>query len=336
MIDTTAAVLPAPRAAVAVTRISLPAPGPGEVLLRIEACGLCHSDLRIAGLAKLPLSPLVLGHEAIGIVEACGEGVDGFAAGDRAGVTFLASTCGQCDYCRSGRERFCGRQVNTGYTRHGAMAERAVAPAGRLARIPADLDSARAAPLCCAGWTAYCAVREAGLEPGQWLGVFGLGGLGHLGVQYGRARGLRIAAADLGEAKLEMARALGAELTVPAAGAGRGLTRQLGGVDAAVVFAAAPEAIEEAFRAVKRAGTVVIAGLPIEPWQFAVSEAVLKGVTIRGSYLGAPADLEEVFRLASAGVGLPRVTTHELAETPALLESMRHGELQGRAVVVFD
>jgi propanol-preferring alcohol dehydrogenase len=333
---TRALTLPAPQAPVVISAFDPGDPGPGDVRLRIEACGLCHSDLMISGLAKLPMAPLVLGHEAVGRVEAVGGEVAGFAPGDRAGVTFLASTCGACEYCASGRERYCLKQQTTGYSRHGAMAEVAVVAAQNLVRIPESLEPARVAPLCCAGWTAYCAVREAGLAAGQSIGVFGLGGLGHLGVQYARARGLRVAAVDAVESKLEMAKALGAEIALAAAGAGRALTKQHGGVDAAVVFAAAPEAVEEAFRAVKRTGTVIVAGLPVKPWEFAVNEAVLKGVTIRGSYLGSRADLEEVFRLAAAGVGLPHATAHALEETPALLEKMRAGGLAGRAVVVFD
>ncbi len=331
-----ALLLAAPQAPVEISPVDAGEPGPGEVRLRMEACGVCHSDLMIAGLPKLPMTPLVLGHEAIGRIEALGPGVGGFAPGDRAGVTFLASTCGACEFCASGRERYCLKQQTTGYTRHGAMSQAAVVAAQNLVRIPASLDPARVAPLCCAGWTAYCAIREAALAAGQVIGIFGLGGLGHLGVQYARARGLRVAAVDAVESKLEMAKALGAEIVAPANGAGRALTRQHGGVDAAVVFAAAPEAVEEAFRAVKRTGTVVVAGLPTRPWEFAVNEAVLKGVAIRGSYLGSRADLEEVFRLAADGVGLPHTTPHALDEAPALLERMRKGELAGRAVVVFD
>jgi len=335
VIETTAVVLPAPQAAVRVEPISLPDLGPGEVLLHMEACGICHSDLMIAGLPKLPLSPLVLGHEGIGVVEAAGAGVSEFATGDRVGVTFLASWCGACEFCASGYERYCLKHATHGYTRHGVLAGYAVAPAHNLVRVPDGLDPAAVAPLCCAGWTAHCAVRETGLAAGGLLGVFGLGGLGHLGVQYARARGLRVAAVDVSGSKLELARALGAEITAPAADAGRTLTKQHGGVDAAVVFAAVPEAVHEAFRAVKRTGTVVIAGMPVRPWEMPVNEAVLRGVTIRGSYLGTRADLEEVFRLAVQGIGLPHVERHRLEETPALLEKMRAAELVGRAVVVF-
>ncbi|MGH9672325.1 MAG: alcohol dehydrogenase catalytic domain-containing protein [Bryobacteraceae bacterium] len=332
---TQAAILAAPQAAVAVGPFDPGLPGPGDALVRMEACGICHSDLMISRLPKLPRSPLVLGHEAIGRIVETGDEVSGFAPGDRVGITFLASVCRQCGLCRAGRERYCLKQQNTGYTRDGALAGMAVISAGNLVRIPEGLDPQRVAPLCCAGWTSYCAVREAGLAPRALVGIFGLGGLGHLGVQYARHRGLRVAAVDVAESKLELARELGAEITVAAAGAGRSLMKQHGGVDAAVVFAAVPEAVDEAFRAVRRTGTVVVAGLLGRSWEFPLSEAVLKGVAVRGSFLGSREDLVEVFRLATLGIGLPHVHTHALAETPTLLDRLSAGEVAGRAVVVF-
>jgi propanol-preferring alcohol dehydrogenase len=249
---TAAAILTAPRGTVAVASIPVAEPGTGEVLLRMEACGLCHSDLFVASLEKLPLAPLTLGHEGIGRVEALGAGVSGFAVGDRAGITFLASTCGACELCVTGRERFCGRQLNFGYTVNGALAGYAVVPAPFLVRVPDALPAAEAAPLCCAGWTAYGSLREAGLRPGQSVALFGMGGLGHLAIQYARHLGLRVAAVDVSESKLEMARSLGADLAIAAGNAGRTLQRQWGGTDAAIVLTGSPAAIEQAFRSLNQ------------------------------------------------------------------------------------
>src|SRR5437763_4293024 len=148
---TRAAILPAPRQPVGVTEFELPEPGPGEVLLRMEACGICHSDLFVAGLERLPVLPLTLGHEGIGRVEWVGQGVTSVAVGDRVGITFLAATCGECELCRSGRERYCARQLNSGYTVQGVLASLAVVRAQYLARIPDSLNAAEAAPICCAG-----------------------------------------------------------------------------------------------------------------------------------------------------------------------------------------
>jgi len=332
---TTAAILTAPRGAIAVTSVRVAEPGTGEVLIRMEACGLCHSDLFVASLEKLPLIPLTLGHEGIGRVEALGAGVEGFAIGDRAGITFLASTCGACELCLTGRERFCPRQLNFGYTVDGALAGYVVVPAPLLVRVPDTLTAAEAAPLCCAGWTAYGAVREAGLRPGQSVALFGMGGLGHLAIQYARHLGLRVAAVDVSESKLEMARSLGADLAVAAENAGRTLQKQWGGADAAVVLTGSPAAIQQAFRSIKRTGTLITSGLSTNQYELPIVDTVLKGISIRGSYLGTRADLAEVFRLAETGVGRAHIERHSLDETPEVFEAMRRGEILGRAVVVF-
>ena len=221
-----AAILARPRAAVTVTAVEIKAPGPGEVLVRMEACGLCHSDLFIAGLDKLPLAPLTLGHEGIGRVEAVGAGVSDWAEGDRAGITFLGTTCGVCDWCLTGRRRFCPDQANFGYTLQGALARYVVGPAAALVRVPEDVEASVAAPLCCAGWTAMGALREAGLQPGQSLALFGVGGLGHLALEIARVQGLRVSVVDVSEEKLELARSLGAEIALSGAETGRELQKE--------------------------------------------------------------------------------------------------------------
>ncbi|HLK49138.1 MAG TPA: alcohol dehydrogenase catalytic domain-containing protein [Bryobacteraceae bacterium] len=323
------------QAPVRVAAVDLKSPGPGEVLLRMEACGICHSDLFIAGLEKLSLAPLVLGHEGIGRIESVGPGVSGWAAGDRAGVTFLGTTCGTCEWCRAGRERFCPQQTNFGYTLQGALAQYVTAPAAALARVPADLPAASAAPLCCAGWTAFGALREAGLDSGQTVALFGLGGLGHLGLAMACHRGLRVAAVDPAEEKQQLARAAGAEVALPFENSGRVLQKEHGGVDAAIVFTAAANAIPQAFRALKRNGTLVLVGLSTSQYELPLVETVTRGITIRGSYLGTRQDLEDVFGLLQAGVLKPQVHMHSLDETPFLLDQMRRGALLGRAVIGF-
>jgi propanol-preferring alcohol dehydrogenase len=332
---TNAAILPHARGNVSIESIHMGDPGPGELLLRMEACGICHSDLFVAGLEKLPLAPVTLGHEGIARVEAVGPDVTGWVVGDRAGITFLGTTCGNCEWCTSGRERFCPKQTNFGYTLQGVLAGHAMAPARAVVRVPAELDAAQAAPLCCAGWTAYGALREAALAPGQSVALFGMGGLGHLALQIARVLGLRAAAVDLSEEKLEMARAAGAEFTASGENAGRALQKEWGGVDAALVLTASPAAIQQAFRALRRNGTLVLVGLSVNQYELPLVDTVLKGITIRGSYLGTPRDLEEVFSLASAGTIRAHVQTHALAETPTLLDAMRRGELLGRAVISF-
>ena len=332
---TSAAILTEPRGRVTVASIPVAEPGVGEVLVKMEACGLCHSDLFVSSLEKLPLLPLTLGHEGIARIEGLGADVAGWKIGDRAGITFLASTCGACDLCLAGRERFCSRQLNFGYTVQGALAGYAVVPAAFLVRVPEALPAEEAAPLCCAGWTAYGALGEAGLHPGQTVTLFGMGGLGHLAIQYARHFGLRVAAVDVSESKLEMARTLGAELTLLADNAGRTLQKQWGGADAAIVLTGSPAAIPQAFRSLKRTGTLITCGLSTNQFELPIVDTVLKGLSIRGSFLGARADLEEVFRLAQVGVGRAHIERHSLDEAPEALEKMRRGEIPGRAVVVF-
>ena len=312
-------------------------PGPpvsGEAQVEVEACGICHSDLMIAALEQIPLAPLLMGHEGVGRIRALGEGVTGLAVGERVGITYLASTCGSCHLCATGQARFCPRQVQHGFSHHGAMGSIVNVAAQQLVRVPPDLPAERAAPLCCAGWTALGAVRGAGLAAGQRLAIFGLGGLGHLALQYARHLGLHVAAVDVGEAKLEQARALGAELAVPAADAGRALLKAFGGVDAAIAFTPAPAAIHEAFRSLKRRATLYLVGMAgAARYDLPLNDTVLKGVAVRGSYLGTRADLEEVFALAAAGVGVPHVELHAIDEVEGVLRRLAAGEILGRAVV---
>ena len=325
--------LPAARAPVLVRELEIPEPGPGQVLIQMEACGICHSDLFIAAMDKPPLVPLVLGHEGVGRVEKLGEGVDSFAAGDRVGATFLASTCGVCEWCRTGRERYCPRQLNSGYTAAGVLAGYASVAAQHLARVPDKLSAAEAAPMCCAGWTTYRAVKETGAAPGATVAIFGMGGLGHLAVQYARHAGLRVAAVDISEEKLALARSVGAEVAVLAENAARTLQKDYGGMDAAVVLTASAAAVGQALRSLKRCGTLVLVGLAHGVAELPVVDAVLKGITIRGSFTGTREDLEAVFRLAAAGVVRPHVEPHALEEAPELFERLRRGELVGRAVI---
>jgi len=310
-------------------------PGTGEVLVKMEACGICHSDIFVAGLEKLPIAPLILGHEGIGRVESIGAGVTGFTPGDRVGITFLAASCGLCEFCLSGRERFCLKQRNFGFTVNGALTAYATVPIPQLFRVPESLPAPVAAPLCCAGWTAYGAVRESGLRLCQTVALFGMGGLGHLAIQYARHAGLSVAAIDTSERKLEIAREMGADLVLPARDAGRTLQKRHGGLDGAIVLTNSIPAIQEAFRCVKRTGVLVLVGLTNDRFELPVLDTILKGMTIRGSYLGTRQDLEDVFRLAESGTIRPRVETHPLAAVPSLLEKMRRGELTGRAVVTF-
>ena len=331
---TNAVRLTAPQGAVEIHPVEIPDPGPHQVLVRMEACGVCHSDVFVAGLAKLPRTPLTLGHEGIGRIEAVDPDVTDLRSGDRVGITFLGWTCGECVYCRSGRERFCPKQKNTGYTLDGAMAGYAIADARQVIRVPKNTDAVSVAPLCCAGWTAHGALREAEVEAGSTVAVYGYGGLGQLALQYGLAQGLRIAVADVSEMKLERARTAGAFLALPSQDSGRTLQKQLGGVDAAIVFTSSTEAMEQAIKSVKRTGTVVLVGLTTRDLPISITEVILKGIRITGSFLGAREDLETVIRLGAQGIR-PATEIFRLDEAPEILAKLGRGEIAGRAVISF-
>ncbi len=332
---TRAAVLTAPRSAVEIRSVDIPAPGPREVLVRVEACGICHSDLFVSGLAKLPRTPLILGHEGIGRIEAVGSECTNLHIGDRVGITFLGSTCGECAYCTSGRERFCPRQKNTGYTLDGALSGYALADAAQVIRVPEHASASAIAPLCCAGWTAYGALREAALPPGATVAIYGYGGLGQLALQYATAQGLTVAVADVSEMKLELAKAAGAAFTSASAESGKAIQKQLGGVDAAIVFTGSTAAMEQAIKSVKRTGSVILVGLTTQDLTLSVTETILKGLRITGSFLGTRADLEAVFRLAAEQNIGPSTQTFPLDEAPEVLARLDRGEIAGRAVIAF-
>jgi alcohol dehydrogenase, propanol-preferring len=341
-----------PQGALQIDEIDTPQPGPGEVLIRTEACGLCHSDLFIGALPELPRTPLTLGHEAVGTIvqlgpEAAGlapvagqlaPGAAGFALGDRVAVTFLHAACGHCDSCQASRPELCPEQRNTGYHANGAFAEYVVARAAFLARVPAGLDAVAAAPLSCAGWTSYHAVHSVGLAGGEWLAIFGIGGLGQLGIQFARLAGFRVAAVDVVPEKLAIAEALGAELTVDAAAANpaRAIRKATGGAHAAISFVASAAAVRGAFQSLRRAGVLVLVGLETESFELPLVDVVLKAIRVQGSFLGRQDELREVFTLAHEGKIRLATEACALEDLPKMIERMETGQLQGRAVVRFD
>ncbi len=331
---TTAAQLTGPQQAVLVQPTETGSPGPGEVLVRMQACGICHSDVFVSSLPQLPLVPVTLGHEGIGVVVEAGPGVENVRAGDRVGITYFASSCGECEYCKSGRERLCPKQRNSGYSAHGALTNYAVVSAQQLIKVPLGLDAVKAAPLCCAGWTAYGALQNAALQEGQTVAIFGFGGLGNYALQFALRRKLRPIVSDVSEEKLESARALGATATFLAEDSGKRIAKEAGGAHAAIVFTGSGAAIEQAFRSLKRAGTLVLVGLGAG-FALPVTEAIQKAIRIQASYLGTRQDLETVFRLASEdSIEIP-TDVRRLEEVPATLQQLKAGKIQGRAVVTF-
>ncbi|MBC9007002.1 zinc-dependent alcohol dehydrogenase, partial [Micromonospora aurantiaca (nom. illeg.)] len=288
-----------------ITERPVPEVGPGEILVRIEASGLCHTDIHAARgeWPVKPTPPFVPGHEGVGLVEKVGPGVTEHAVGDRVALPWLGWACGTCKYCVTGWETLCESQRNTGYSIDGAHAEYAVAAARYAVRVPDGVDPFEAAPLTCAGVTTYKAVKVAGVRPGERVAIFGIGGLGHLAQQYAQIFGAETIAVDVTAEKLELATSLGAAHTVDAATTDpvERITA-LGGVDVAIVLAASPRVIEQAHRSLRRGGRLVLVSLPADnAITLPVFETVLKGITVLGSIVGTRADLAEVFALHAAG-----------------------------------
>jgi propanol-preferring alcohol dehydrogenase len=313
-----------------------PVAGEGEVVVRLEASGLCHTDIHAAhgDWPVKPSPPFIPGHEGVGIVESVGPGVVRPKVGDRVAVPWLGSACGTCEHCVSGWETLCLSQQNTGYSVDGGFAEFVKASAAYVVQVPEGIDPLDAAPLTCAGVTTYKAVKVSGARSSDLVAVFGIGGLGHLAVQYAKIAGARVVAVDLHEEKLELARELGADFTVDAAkeDAAEAIQR-LGGADAAIALAVVPKAFSDAYGSLRRGGTLVFVGLPADnKVELPIFETVLNGITVVGSIVGTRNDLREVFELHAAG--RTRVIREErpLDEVNEAIAEVDRGEVPARIV----
>ncbi|MEU4591680.1 alcohol dehydrogenase AdhP [Micromonospora aurantiaca (nom. illeg.)] len=320
-----------------ITERPVPEVGPGEILVRIEASGLCHTDIHAARgeWPVKPTPPFVPGHEGVGLVEQVGPGVTEHAVGDRVALPWLGWACGTCAYCVTGWETLCESQRNTGYSIDGAHAEYAVAAARYAVRVPDGVDPFEAAPLTCAGVTTYKAVKVAGVRPGERVAIFGIGGLGHLAQQYAQIFGAETIAVDVTAEKLELATSLGAAHTVDAATTDpvERITA-LGGVDVAIVLAASPRVIERAHRSLRRGGRLVLVSLPADnAITLPVFETVLKGITVLGSIVGTRADLAEVFALHAAGRTRVVYETRKLDDINDAVDDVLAGRVAARLVL---
>jgi len=322
-----------------VEEVARPHPDANEVLIQVEACGVCHSDLHVADgdwkqFAGIVKKPLVLGHEIAGRVVETGRSVQDLQIGNRVGVPWIHWTCGECEFCREGNENLCPRQKITGVTVDGGYAELVKAPATHALRIPDSLSAAEAAPLFCAGVTVYRALKGAGIEPGQRLAVFGVGGLGHLAVQFGCALGAEVTAIDLVEEKLELARSLGASYTLNAAATDAiKEVRHRGGVHVALVTSASKVAYDAAFYSLRPTGMLLVVGLPADNICFPPIMMAAGEVRIQASAVGTRQDLREVLALAAAGKVRCRVVTRPLSQANEALDQLRRGEVSGRIVL---
>ncbi|WP_067429655.1 alcohol dehydrogenase AdhP [Nocardioides jensenii] len=318
----------------------IPVPATGQVLVRLETCGLCHTDIHAArgDWPIRPVLPFVPGHEGVGIVERLGEGVTSRRVGERVAIAWLGSACGACRYCIDGREPLCEKQENSGYSIDGAFAEYAVADATYVVPVPDGITSVDASPLSCAGVTTYKALRVAQIVPTERVGVFGIGGLGHLAVQYAAIMGGSVVAIDISDDKLELAQELGAEHVVNASRTDpvAALTA-LGSLDVAVVLAASPHVFEQAFASLRRGGRLICVALPGDAasMDIPIFETVLKGISIIGSIVGTRQDLTEVFALHAAGRTRVVTETRAIDDVNDAIAEVLSGTVSARLVFEY-
>ncbi len=317
----------------------IPEPAPGQVLVRMEACGLCHTDIHAAhgDWPVKPSLPFVPGHEGIGIIEKLGEGVVDRVVGERVAIAWLGFACGECRYCVDGRETLCERQQNSGYSVDGAFAEYAVASARFAVPVPAGISPMDAAPLSCAGVTTYKALKVASIVPTERVAVFGIGGLGHLAVQYARIMGGSVVAVDIEKEKLDLALSLGADHVVNAAEVDPvAAIQKLGGVDVALVLAASPRVFEQAFASLRRGGRLICVALPAEgTMSIPIFDTVLKGISIIGSIVGTRQDLAEVFELHALGRTKIIAEARALEDVNTAMADVLSGKIPARLVFEF-
>jgi len=334
-----AAILREFKSPLSIEDVDQPQPDAHEVLIEVEACGVCHSDLHVADgdwprLVPITKRPLILGHEIAGRVVEKGTAVHDLKVGDLVGVPWVYWTCGECDFCREGNENLCAKQKITGVTVDGGYAEFVKVPASHATKIPEGLSAVDAAPLFCAGVTVHRALKQAKMQPGQRLAVFGIGGLGHLAVQIGLGLGAIVTAIDVSDEKLAHAKSLGASSTLN--GANVNVVKEMrraGGAHVALVTSASKKAYDTAFPCVRPTGMLLVVGLPSESLCFPPIMMAATEVRIQASSVGTRQDLQEVLALGAAGKVRCQTATRPLAEVNQAFEQLRRGEVSGRLVL---
>ena len=321
-----------------VAEVPIPAVGPHEALVRVDWSGVCHTDLHAArgDWPVKPTPPFIPGHEGVGHVVSVGTDVTRVAVGDLVGNAWLWSACGECEYCQTGWETLCPNQRNGGYAVDGSFGQYMVVDSRYCPIIPAGVDPAGAAPVLCAGVTVYKGLKMTDTQPGEWVLISGIGGLGHMAVQYAVAMGRRVAAIDVDETKLALARKHGAEVAVNAAHEDDPAARLkdlTGGVHGALVTAVNAHAFPQAVGALRRGGTVSLVGLPPEQFPLDIFTTVLFGLTVRGSIVGTRKDMSEALDFYARGLVNPTYTVRPLDDINAIFAEMGRGEIDGRVVM---
>ncbi len=325
--------------ALAIEEWAVPEVSADQILVKIEACGVCHTDLHAAegDWPVKPSLPFIPGHEGVGHVAAIGRNVRNVKEGDRVGVPWLHCACGHCRYCLTGWETLCLSQQNTGYSVNGGFAEYVLANPQYVGHLPDGLDFAPAAPVMCAGVTVYKGLKETDTKPGDTVVISGIGGLGHLAVQYAKAMGRHVIAVDIADDKLRLARELGADATINARLSDPIKETQdaAGGADGVLVTAVSPSAVQQGIGMLRRGATMSLVGLPPGTFDLDIFDIVLNRKTIRGSIVGTRMDLAEALAFAAEGKVAVHYSTAKLDDVNDVFERMRAGAIDGRVVLEF-
>ena len=319
---------------------NVPSPGPGQILVKTEACGVCHTDLHAArgDWPAKPTPPFIPGHEGIGRVVAAGAGVKAVKEGDRVGVPWLYSACGHCEHCLAAWETVCGEVQYGGYSVDGGFAEYILADPNYVARIPEGLSAVNAAPIICAGVTTYKGIKESATKPGDWLVVSGAGGLGHLAIQYAKAMGLHVCAVDIDDSKLSHAKTMGADAAVNAKLHNAvELVKKItdGGAHGVLITAPSLAAFRQGVAMTRKRGTCDLTGLPPGEFPFPLFDVVLNCITVRGSLVGTRQDMAEALAFAAEGKVKAGIELQPLSAINQVLERLKRGEVAARVVLDF-
>ena len=320
-----------------IEEVPVPDVAPGQVLVKVVASGVCHTDLHAADgdWPVKPSLPFIPGHEGVGFVAALGKGVKGIKEGDRVGVPWLHTACGHCEHCITGWETLCDEQQMTGYTVNGGYAEYVLADPGYVGRLPANLGFAQIAPVLCAGVTVYKGLKVLDCKPGDWVAISGIGGLGHYAVQYAKAMGFHVIAVDIDDAKLALAKTLGADMVVNAKTQDpvQEVQRAIRGAHGVLVTAVSRGAFAQALGMLHKRGTMSLVGLPPGDFALPIFDVVLNAKTVRGSIVGTRKDLQEALEFAGEGKVRTVYTEDKLDNINAVFARMKEGTIEGRVVM---
>ena len=311
-------------------------PNPSHVRIRVEACGVCHSD---AGTVEgvFPIEwPRVPGHEAVGRIDAVGAGVEGWKVGQRVGVGFLGGSCGHCGPCRNGDLVSCQNQAFTGFHHDGGYAEVMIAKASGLVSVPDDLSSVDAAPLLCAGLTTFSALRNAPAKAGDLVAVLGIGGLGHLGLQYARHMGFEVAAIERGSDKAELAKKLGAHHYIDStAGNPADALQALGGATVVLMTSSGGKTVSDTIKGLRPGGVAIVLGAGPEPIEVAGTDLLFSSRKIEGALTGNPATGDATLRFSALSGVAAMIETMPLERAPEAYAKMMAGKARFRMVLTM-